>query len=148
MAIKRNIYFKKNIFPQSEKLIIMHPARPKAEHRQRRWTGEAGQGSCFLRALLSAHIGSGFLITKTYQVFTCYCCEWLLCILGWLLQAIAVKSYHVFLPQVGFQKRKPQIDGSFLNLIHMYGQENSSNEILGYYRILLWLVTMYSRLVT
>ena len=23
---------------------IMHPARPKAGHRQRRWTGEAGRG--------------------------------------------------------------------------------------------------------
>ena len=26
-------------------LFIMHPARPKAGHRRRRWTGEAGRGA-------------------------------------------------------------------------------------------------------
>ena len=37
----------------------------------------------------------------------------LLCILGWLLQDYAGRSYHVFLPQVVCQKRNPHIDGWF-----------------------------------
>ena len=50
--------------------FIMHPARVKAGHRWRRWTGEAGQGARTLCTLLSAHIR--------------------------LLQAIVVSGYCIF----------------------------------------------------
>ena len=35
------------------------------------------------------------------------------------LYATAVKGYHVFLLQVVYQKWKPQIDGWFLNILHI-----------------------------
>ena len=43
--------------------------------------------------------------------------EWLQCILVWLLQDYANRSYHVSLPQVVCQKRKPLIDGLYLNVL-------------------------------
>ena len=73
----------------------------------------------------TAHISSGKIHSMEDQVTTCCCCEWLLCLLGWCLQASAVKGYHIFLLQVVCQKRKPQIDGWFLSLLHIYGQEKS-----------------------
>ena len=39
--------------------------------------------------------------------------------LGWLLQA--TRCNHVYLPQVGGQKRKPQIDGTYkVKNLHKY----------------------------
>ena len=49
--------------------FIMHPARPKAGHCLRLWTGEAGQVACMLRTLLYEHIRSkkdkSKMLTKT-----------------------------------------------------------------------------------
>ena len=56
-----------------------------------------------------------------------YCCQGLvlLCILGWLLQA--TRGNHVCLPQVGGQKRKPQIDSTYkVKNLHIQGEENLS----------------------
>ena len=53
------------------------------------------------------------------QVTSGYCCEWLQCMLGLLLKATAIRGYYVFFPQLVWQKRKPQIDGWFLSLLHM-----------------------------
>ena len=38
------------------------------------------------------------------------------------LYATAVKGYHAFLLQVVCQKRKPQIDGLFLSILHIVGK--------------------------
>ena len=43
----------------------------------------------------SAHTRSGLILFMEKQVTTDYCCEWLLSILGWLLQATAVRGYYV-----------------------------------------------------
>ena len=56
------------------------------------------------------------------QATTKYYCEWFLCTLGQLLQ-VRGRGYHVFLPQVVSQNWKPQIDGLFINEVHIYGQE-------------------------
>ena len=52
-----------------------------------------------------------YTFIRTYKVTTGYRCEWLLCILGWLLQDTDIRGYHVFLPPLVFQKRKPKIYG-------------------------------------
>ena len=45
----------------------------------------------------------------------------------------AVKSYHVFLPLVVCQKRMPQIDALYLNVLHIEGQEKSQKCISLYW---------------
>ena len=63
------------------------------------------------------------------QVTTWYICEWLLCKAFYnmlLLVNVTRKSVvigcHVFLLKVLCQKRKPQIDGLFLPILHILGQ--------------------------
>ena len=51
------------------------------------------------------------------------------CILDLLLKATAVRGYYVFLPQVVCQKRKPQIDGWFLSILHILGPVNGSHKL-------------------
>ena len=61
------------------------------------------------------------------QVTIGYCCQWLLCILGWLLQA--TRGNHVCLQQVCGQKPKSQIDSTYkVKNLHIHGEEK-----LGYY---------------
>ena len=56
------------------------------------------------------------------QVTICNYCKWLLCILGWLLQA--TRGNHVYLPQAGGQKWKPQIDGTCkVKNLHILGEK-------------------------
>ena len=65
-----------------------------------------------------------------------YQCWWLvlLCILGWLLQA--TRGTYVCLPQVGGQKRKPQIDGTYkVKNLHIQGEENLSYYLTHYHQI-------------
>ena len=123
------------------------PAEGRATPKAVKGRSRAGCSYFMCTFIGTCKVSFFFKFKKFDQVTTCYCCNWLLYILGWLLQDIAVKGYHVFYTQVVFQKRKPQIDGSFLSLMHIYGQEKSFNGKLGYYRILLWVVTMYSRLL-
>ena len=48
------------------------------------------------------------------QVTICYCCEWFL---------QATRGNHLCLPQVGGQKRKPLIDGTYkVRKLHIYGK--------------------------
>ena len=76
-----------------------------------------------------------------------YYCEWLLCNLGELLQGRG-RGYHVFLPQVVCQKRKPQIDNFFRNELHIRGQEKVHLIENQGTSVLLLLGTLYCRLVT
>ena len=66
-----------------------------------------------------------YTFIRTYKVTTGYNCEWLLCILGWVLQDTDLRRYHVLLPPLVFQKRKPQIDGLFLNVLEKLFQWKS-----------------------
>jgi hypothetical protein len=54
---------------------------------------------------------------------------WVLSAECWLLQATAVRGYNVFLPQVVCQKRKPQIDGWSLSILHILGPLNGSHKL-------------------
>ena len=69
------------------------------------------------------HIQGQEISSMVKQVTICHCCKGLLCILGWLLQA--TRGNHVYLPQVGGQKQKPQIDGTYkVKNLHILGEEN------------------------
>ena len=74
----------------------------------------------------TAHIGSRKILLDVKQVILGYCCQWLLCIQGWLIQG--KRSYHVCLPQVVGHKRKPQFDGKHkVRNLHIQGGENLSH---------------------
>ena len=65
----------------------------------------------------TAHLRPKKIYLVQNQVTTEYFYEWLLFTLGSrLLQG---RGYHLFLPQVMCQKWKPQIDGLFLNELHI-----------------------------
>ena len=78
--------------------------------------------------------------------FLMYCWKEGSCILGWLLQATAVKGYHAFLLLVACQKRKPWIDSSFLS-VHISSGKIHFRRNSCYRRLLKWVVTMNLGLV-
>ena len=106
-----------------------------------------------------------------YQVTTWFICEWLLC--SFVQHATAanvtknsvVIGYHVFLLKVWCQKRKQQIDGFFLRILHILYKEkyfswkcrllqtttvrgyHAVNKKPCYYMVLLWVVTMNLRIL-
>ena len=66
------------------------------------------------------------ILSYVKEVILGYCCQWLLCIQGWLIQGTI--SYNVCLPQVVGHKRKPQIDGTYkVRNMHIQGRENLSH---------------------
>ena len=74
------------------------------------------------------------------QVTTGYCCEWLLCDLGGLLQATAVRGNHIFLSHLVCQKWKLQIYDCLLSV-----RNNPFNGKPDKYMILYfceWMISM------
>ena len=55
--------------------------------------------------------------------------RWVLSAEWWLLQSTDVLGYHVFLLQMVWQKRKQQIDGWFLSMLHILGPVNRSHKL-------------------
>ena len=74
-------------------------------------------------------------LTACYKAYCTYKVRKRNCSRGtMLLQATAVRGYHVFWPQVVCKKRKPHIDGSFLSELHIWSSPpwQWSGLILGY----------------